>query len=214
MAKDPYVFTVLTQEGGLYFDLLESAHRWGWGLRPHFLLPDQGEFVDTYAAFIARKHLEMYNILARASYLHNQFLFLDAWDTLFLGPPEELPRSDLLNFSGSLDCYPEKGYGRFFPPGHFSYLNSGVVWGSIQEYLALCPREALLDQLAWTRAYVAQPKRFSIDVDARVALTIFGEDNLNNYARREGRWHYLPTGSTPLVVHAGGKWPMPGAFLQ
>jgi hypothetical protein len=207
----PYVFTILTHEGGRYFDLLDSARRWGWKLHSHFITPEEGPFEASYHKFIAKKHHCIANVLQGRDY----FLYLDAWDTVFTGPRSEVPfEPGRLHFSGSLDCYPEKGYAKYFPEAPFPYLNSGVIWGKASDYLRLCPEEWVLDQLAWTRRYVQSPEAFIIDGMAATALTLFGVGSNSNFAYRGGRWVYLPTGSTPVIVHAAGKVALPEFFLK
>lgn len=214
MAKQPFTFTILTKEGGKYFDLLESARRWGWKLHSFFESPFPGRYEESYHKFIAKKHQLIKSRLLKQSGSCDQFLFVDAWDSVFLGPPGELeiPKYTL-NFSGSLDCYPEKCYSRFFS-GTLPFLNSGVIWGEVATYLARCPEYEVNDQLAWTREMVQNPTGLFVDSEAKVALTTFGESDLSNFSRVSGRWRYNPTGSFPLVLHAGGKWPMSAAFLK
>lgn len=207
----PYVFTIQTKEALGYFRLLESARKWGWPLETVWAEDlDPGNFEESYHAFIAEKHLLIRQELLRTGV--DQFFFLDAWDTVFTGPFEELTFHPMeLYFSCANDCYPEKGYERLFTNGTYPYPNTGVIWGSATKYRYSCPNQQVLDQLAWTREIAVHPSRYCLDTEYQVACTIFHEDT-SNWARKDGRWIWQPTGTRPLVVHAAGKQPMP-AFL-
>jgi hypothetical protein len=211
---EPYTFTIITKENPGYFKLLESAKRWGWHLHTHFL-EEPSEFSEkTYNEFIARKHLYTRDVLLRSEVTDKNFLFLDAWDTVFLGPPEELIMESELNFSAQAEIYPEKGYAPYFTEGTFPFLNAGVIWGNRLKFLRRCPDYTVLDQLGWTREYAANPAGISLDTEAKVALTLIRViEDQSQLAYSKGRWTYLPTGTKPLIVHAAGKCGMPEYFL-
>lgn len=211
----PYVFTVITQENDGYFQLLDSAKRWGWPLQTHFVRRPQGSIEDSYESFIAQKHLFIYEILKKVE--EESFLFVDGWDTAFIGPPPKLFPSSLLYFSGSSDCYPEKRYAKYFKGYYgdvpFPYLNTGVMWGNRTTYLKHCPLEVGLDQLQWTREFVKDPRDFHLDYSASVVLTSFPETLPSQWSYKYGTWIYLPTASTPSIIHAAGKSGFPTWLL-
>lgn len=194
--------------------LVRSAERHGW-------LPFFVEFTIPYgtleyAAFLSKKHLFLKSLLEREKkFGKTHFLFLDAWDTVFIQPPDRFPMEwDRLSFGAEKNCYPEPKFAGIYPGlSPFPYLNSGCIWGPIDRYLALCPREEEHDQLAWTKAYLAAPEQFHLDHSAEVVL------NLHSTAPSElSRWpggsvQYVPTHSWPFILHGNGKWPLPN-FLE
>jgi len=211
---EPYICTTMTTEGGKYFDLLKSARKWGWKLQAHFTPVEDGDeelFSKAYHAYIKRKHLELKKILEKAYLLEGfkRFFYMDGWDTVLTGPPEEIPWLHPLNFSAEKFSYPETRYIDLFPPGSMPSLNAGVIWGEIEAYLARCPRYEIFDQLGWIREYMNNPEGIWLDTESQVAVSLYGIADQDTWGYSGGRTIYRPTGTKPLVLHANGKWFLP-----
>ena len=162
-----------------------------------------------YEGYLRCKHLEILEVLQDVK--PKQFLFLDAWDTVFVGLPGlEVMNEEGLCFGGEKNCYPEVGLKGIypFPDEPFPYLNSGVIWGRTSEYIHLCPRQVEHDQLAWTKVYGLKPESIFIDTHARHVLNLHST-NPGDLSRFPDGVRYNPTGTWPFIIHGNGKWPLP-----
>lgn len=206
---DPYVFTITNRENESFFKLLESAEKFDIDLRVHFIGVEQD-----YWDVIARKHLLIKEILDD-NYSYPEFLFLDALDTRFVAPlPEKVDYTKGgLFFGAEKNLYPQEmaGYKEYFPGEGMRYLNSGVIWGLKAQYRYSCPKYVGHDQMVWIRQYVNYLRRaekgFSLDTGSNMVVNLHSTEQ-GDFARRDGKLVYLPTGSTPSILHANGKWPM------
>jgi hypothetical protein len=213
--------TVLSEETDQYFRLVQSARKWGWPFKAFFKPAIQG-----YEAFMQYKHLYIYAALVK---LRNegveQFLFLDGWDTVFTGkPPLAVLNAKKLHFSAENNCFPEPRYEQLYPDRKvwttvngrevhdtFRFLNAGVIWGPVSEYMRLCPTEAGFDQLQWERIRSMNPDDFVLDVNGEVAVTLQGITDEHFSRFSDGLQFHPPEGiaTWPVVLHANGKWRMP-----
>ena len=201
MQNDFIPFTVYDREHPGLDRLAGSAKKFGWPLQLHQ--------VPQKKYFLSEKHLLIRSFLEEHPV--KCFLFVDAFDTVFIrkyhGPyfPDVL-----LGFVGEKNCYPRKEYTCIFKEradGPFPYLNSGIIWGDPEYYLAACPEEFIHDQLAWTRAAVE---------DHNIFIDSFGGPGINlhstepdDWSYSGGLWTYRPTMATPYVIHGNGNWPLP-----
>lgn len=196
--------------------LKKSAAYWGWDLKVQHQI---GWERSTYKA----EQLGQLEALRDSECSH--FLYLDAWDTMFAGPPGELELREGLSFCGD-PLLGEWQHGRaytnatHFTPaafpsvgwGEFRYVNAGVIWGRplvlrelagdyLQNYSDSINQDYFNQRLVFERS-LHRP-RLRVDAKAEVALNlinIFQKD----VERKNNRLVYLPTGSRPLVVHSPG----------
>jgi hypothetical protein len=163
-----------------------------------------------YKEIIRTKHLAIREKLEELRHFE-RFLFLDAWDTAFVGAlPEWVFTAARLSFGAELNCYPgKKEETRYTTQAEpFPYLNSGVIWGPTAEYLRLCPKAPGHDQGRWTGVYFAYPGELLLDHRAEVVLNLHSTKAEDlSYFRSSVR--YNPTGSSPAILHGNGKWPLP-----
>jgi hypothetical protein len=136
---------------------------------------------------------------------YTHFIFVDAYDTLFLKPIKELPNK--IFFSAEKACYPDWGKMDIYPPhnSQWKYLNSGTYSAPIKEYLGLINSIPLTynldDQRFFTDIFLKggieldyncdlfQSFAFSADTDFTITDTI--TNNLTN--------------TQPSIIHFNGK---------
>lgn len=234
-----FIFTIMSQDGPGWFDLLRSAQKWGWSIQPRYLggekwrtdpvkgiIPTPPITQASYEEFIDNKHLYMRKEIERAYHKgYTRYFYLDGWDTKIIGDFAEVPFDSPLFFSAEgphptlsnqqmEGCYPDVRYAEFYPRDGrtYPYINAGVQWGWCSAYLDRCPTYTCLDQLVWTREYVTNPNGITLDTEAKTAFNLYGLLEQNVWSRKEvgGRWTFLPTGGVPCVVHGNGKWAIPG----
>lgn len=166
-----------------------------------------------YKEIIRTKHLLIRDKLEEFEALGFQrFLFLDAWDTLFVGPLNNLiHNAKNLNFGAEKNCYPgKKSETRYKTQEEvFPYLNSGVIWGDVDTYLDLCPDAYGHDQGMWTEVYFQSPEAVTLDHKAEVVLNLHSTKDEDLGRIPGGGVHYGPTNTSPLIIHGNGKWPIP-----
>jgi hypothetical protein len=212
----PLVFTVTDQpeHPGLQ-RLQRSARFWGWDLK--VVLQDGWERSNFRAEQLGQ--LEAFR-----KWEPRTFLYLDAFDTCFAGPPAELNAdTGALYFCGDpllgewqQNPEPTRFNDEAFPPvgsGEFRFLNAGVIWGS-----ALVLQELAGDYLqnyGWrvnqdyfNQRYAFETSlgrhRLKVDTKARVALNLLDVRRRQVDRKYNNRFHYLPTDSYPLVLHSPG----------
>lgn len=197
--------------------LVRSAEYWGWPLEIYY----QEGWDQSWRAEEEGKRRVLTNCTQPF------FLYLDAWDTLFLGPPGELlpqlePRK--LTFCGEAvrpdvpwkgqpwkcvqptpDCFPAA------PFKGFKYVNLGVVWGDTARgkatselYLEALPKDVVnQDYVNWLYAMdqALRIKSFFVDQKAAVALNVFATIQSDIEIWPNKRLYYVPTRTMPLVYH-------------
>lgn len=200
-------FTVLDKEdeNGNFIKLIESARKWGWPLEAFFHRADDG-----YREFLCMKHTYVLDALNKLKV--ERFLFLDAWDTRFIGPPDPmLLDSPYLWFGAEKNCYPDEVYKALYPSlGYpFTYINTGVIWGNAHTFRKLCPGYRVDDQRGWQRVYALHPEEIHLDNTAKVAINLYGVEEGDFSRMAGGRIIYRPTETSPLVMHANGTTHIP-----
>ena len=136
---------------------------------------------------------------------YTHFIFVDAYDVLFLKPITELPNKIL--FSAEKACYPDWNKAELYPPNksQWKYLNSGTYSAPIKEYLELIANNPVTfdvdDQRYFTDIFLKggieldyncklfQSFAFSADADFTITDTI--TNNLTN--------------TQPSIIHFNGK---------
>lgn len=149
-------------------------------------------------------------------------LYVDGWDAVFTGPPQELQvRKNTLTFGGDTVIYPEgmpwQELGPCFPKvglEEFRYVNAGSAWGSrlimmelAADYLQNSP-EQYVNQAYFNYRYLfelgVERNRLFIDTKAEVALNIMLVQK-RFFQMRGNRVNFTATGSFPLIVHTPGQ---------
>ena len=198
------VFTITTDEDKVE-RLLNSAVKLEIPLDVQVVTP------KGYERFINLKHLYIYEAMIKAwTEGFNNFMFVDAWDTVFVGPIPSGPMiTDKLWFGAEKNCYPDESIkSRYLTPcsGPFPYLNSGVIWGRVEKYLERCPIWSGHDQEMWTKEYLNGG--IHLDHSAAVVLNLHST-RPDDLSRFPDGVRYNPTGTWPCVLHGNGKWPIP-----
>lgn len=136
---------------------------------------------------------------------YTHFIFVDAYDTLFLKPITDYEGGII--FSAEKNCWPD--YNAPYPVSTkvFRYLNSGCYVAPIEEYLALTDQfpvdYADDDQRYFTNIYL-KTDRIKLDTDCKLFqsyaftdqndLTLLPDKIINNHSQSE-----------PAVIHFNGK---------
>ena len=202
MQSDFTALTVYSHETPNLERLRRSAERFSWPFAER-RLGERG-----HDKFLLFKHLFIREFLADLQVEH--FLFIDAYDTIFISERRSLPFGYSLCFAGEKNCYPKREYAPIFDErasGPFPYLNSGIIWGSTELYMQHCPDYPEHDQLAWTRAAVEDPV-ILIDTHGGFGLNLHSTEP-EDWSYQKGKWIYLPTNQAPAVLHGNGGWPIP-----
>lgn len=136
---------------------------------------------------------------------YTHFIFVDAYDTLFLKPITDYEGGII--FSSEKNCWPD--YNAPYPESKaiFRYLNSGCYIAPIDEYLALTDQFPIDysddDQRYFTNIYLKSGK-IKLDTDCRLFqsyaftdhndLTLYHNKIINNHSQSE-----------PAAIHFNGK---------
>jgi hypothetical protein len=136
---------------------------------------------------------------------YTHFIFVDAYDTLFLKPITDYEGGII--FSTEKNCWPD--YNAPYPDSKkvFRYLNSGCYIAPIDEYLELTDQFPVNyaddDQRYFTTIYL-RTNRIKLDTDCRLFqsyaftdasdLTITADKVINNHSQSE-----------PAIIHFNGK---------
>lgn len=158
---------------------------------------------DTWRGFGTKIILTRDYLRTLQGYTH--FIFVDAYDTLFLKPVHAVP--DHILFSAEKNCWPDAGAP--YPPSDkvFRYLNSGAYSAPIKEWLELVDQHPVSygddDQRYFTKLYL---ETGGITLDTQCAifqsyaftdgndLTILPDRIINNHSKTE-----------PAIIHFNGK---------
>lgn len=200
--------------------LSRSAKFWGWD-HSFVLKQAQLDLNPPYNPWLPSYRAEQ---LGQLEYINQHtpdfLLYLDGWDSVFTGPPQELPLlKGHLSFGGDTVLHPEGSTqpASSFPKVgelEFRFVNMGVVWGDAMvlrelaaDYLQNSP-EQMVNQLYFNRRYAFERgvgrNRLHIDRLASVSLNIMDVQK-RHFEMRGPRPHYLPTDTYPIIMHAPGK---------
>lgn len=201
--------------------LARSARFWGWD-HTFIIKQDQLDLRPPYKVWYPSYRAEQLGQLdfIRAHPEEEFLLYVDGWDTVFTGPPQELPlKRGHLSFGGDSVLYPEHTSQpeTCFPTvgeHEFRFTNVGCVWGDAKvmaelaaDYLQNSP-EQMVNQLYFNRRFVYEwgvgRERLHIDTKARVMLNIMLTQK-RHFDMRGPRAHYIPTDSYPLILHSPGQ---------
>lgn len=204
--------------------LARSAKFWGWDHT--FVIKQNQEDLDPpYRVWYPTYRAEQLGQLDFIRSSGAEFVFyLDGWDTVFTGPPQELKlERGKLTFCGDTVIHPDRKdlAGRFPEVGLecFRYVNAGVMWGDSQvmselaaDYLQNSSEGAVNQDYFNYRFLYEQAtrgrKRLEIDHTAKVALNLMLLQK--RFFEMDGvRPVFNVTGARPLVVHVPGHGSLP-----
>jgi len=197
--------------------LRKSALYWGWDLT---FLP-----CETWDPLFRCQQISQLEFLRREK--PEFFLYLDAWDTIFCGPPQEMIfEKGVLTFCGDplLGDWQNKALvARFtpdaFPPAkmdEFRFVNDGVIWGDPEilldlgdDYLKNYPASLNQDYFNLRYAFETSLRRNRLRVDSGVKTVINVMGMLAKAVDRNynGRLTYKPLKTTPVIMHSPGTRP-------
>ena len=195
--------------------LARSAKYWGWDLK----------WIQQDIDRVTFGGQQLGQLEALRKFEPEYFLYLDAWDTIFTGPPQELQFiPGVLTFGG--DTVLTEGWAELgqcakissddFPPvpvGGFRYVNDGTLWGDslilqelagdyLQNYSQCINQDYFNKRLAFEHGLFR--KRLQVDYKAQVSLNIMGTYRREVDCLPNHRLLYLPFKTTPLVLHSPG----------
>lgn len=192
--------------------LKESAEYWGWDL--YIQHQPEGWERFTYKA-------EQQGLVKAIDALNlpHWVMYLDAWDTMFVGPPQELRlREQEVTFCGDQHCFPSENFSKVFPKvgfKEFPFLNCGVMWGWGPTMLELCYKylaipTQICNQDFFNTQYIynLSMSNFTMNIDhqAESALNLWGmAPKYADLGRIRRRVVYRPTDTRPVVLHAAGS---------
>jgi hypothetical protein len=198
--------------------LTRSAKYWGWD---HSFIIKQDQPEVNFRVWRPSYRAEQLGQLDFIRHHEPEFcMYVDGWDTVFTGPPQELDlKRGVLTFGGDTVLYPEdteQPMNSFPRVGweEFRFLNVGAIWGDSKimaelaaDYLQNSP-EQMINQAYYNRRYAFERgvgrTRLHLDSKAEVALNIMLVQK--RWFKMEGRRGcYLPTGTHPLVLHSPGQ---------
>lgn len=227
-------FTVTSDTSHPGFKRLQrSADFWGWDLKVQH---QEGWDRTNYRAE------QLGQLEAFRKWEPEFFLYLDAWDTVFTGPKQELPlHRGVVSFAGDTigfawpheNLAPDYAETSWFPPveeHEFRFVNAGVIWGDAAKMQSLageylhCPYW-LINQDYLNRKYAFEASvglpYLRVDTRAESALNIMQvQKRFFRFEETTKRVKYVPTGTRPLVVHSPGTGitkplaPMPPALEE
>jgi len=200
--------------------LARSAAFWGWD-HSFILKQDQLDLKPPYTVWYPSYRAEQLGQLDYIRQNEPEFLvYVDGYDTVFTGPPQELSfKKGLLTFGGDTVLFPEKPQmDALFPEVArecFRYINCGTIWGDARilselaaDYLQNSP-ETMVNQHYFNVRYiyelqVRQQPRLAIDWNATVALDLMLLQ-LRFFEMRGNRPHFKVADTYPLIVHVPGR---------
>ncbi len=194
--------------------LRRSAKYWGWDLKwvkmPSF---------DPLFRFQQLAQLD-----ALRQYEPDFFLYLDAWDTIFCGPKQELRfEKGVVCFCGDtiLGEWQDKRFAvkmmkELYPPCKFDgfpYVNDGVIWGDTKVYMELAADylqnyEGILNQDYFNQRYAYENSlrrsRLRVDQEASQVINVMGLLARTVDRGPNGRLIYKPFNTRPVILHSPG----------
>jgi hypothetical protein len=195
-----------------------SAKFWGWSHK-FVVKQDQPELNPPYKIWRPSYRAEQLGQLdfIRANPEVEQVMYVDGYDTVFTGPPQELlPCKGQLWFGGDTVMHPdnpelEKFY--YSPYNGFPYINCGVMWGDAKimmelaaDYLQNSPENMVNQQYYnWRVAFEngVRRNRLKVDFAGYTVLNIMLVQK-RHFTMVQNRPVYIPTEARPLVMHAPG----------
>lgn len=216
MSGQLHVFTVASDQNHHLERLLRSTQRFGIDLTILGLgQPYQGN--GQKIAFIL-EHL-------RQLPPDDLFLFVDAYDVIFLTGISELLETYRSHYDGALVFGAERNFGMYswddlyqylrYPikGKFFRFLNSGTIMGPVKKGIDLYDGFTMkptdkMDQLRTIRYFIKNPKALVLDCDHRLFGVTGGRIGLEeqDYRLENGRLYSVPTDSWPCVFHVPGKF--------
>ena len=168
-------------------------------------------------------------------YATETLIFVDAYDTLFVGDPsrlEELVSGEDIVYCADKRCWPDETLSHRFPDvdSPWRYLNGSVMAGkgakihnAIQLGLATAPIKPMVndgrsiyyqdnDQRFWIDVYLRG--RGGLDTECQVFQNLSAIED-SDFRVKRGRFYNTVTGTYPQFIHAAAKtwWLIPKELL-
>ena len=192
--------TVATQDTPHLQALIRSAKRCGMDLT----VLGMGE---TWQGFGMKIILTRGYLKTLEGYTH--FIFVDAYDTLFLKHIDEVPDYPL--FSTEKQCWPDASKAGQYPEGktQWKFLNSGCYSSPIKKYLELVDRYPVQmsddDQGYFTHIFLHQViGSYKIDYDCKLFQS-FAFNTPGDFIIKNGQLTNNITQTQPAIIHFNGK---------
>jgi hypothetical protein len=199
--------------------LSRSAEFWGWDHK-FIIQKDQPEGPKPFKIWLPTYRAEQLGQLDFIRQYDPEFcMYVDGWDSVFTGPPQELQfKRGCLAFGGDTVLYPEntsQPMASFPNVGweEYRFVNCGAIWGDARvmaelaaDYLQNSP-ETLLNQAYYNRRVAFElgvgRSRLSIDTRAEVVINIMLLQK-RWFRFKANRVEYTALGSRPVVLHVPG----------
>ena len=200
------VITVATADTPQLQALIRSAKRHGMDLTVLGL----GENWQGFGmkVILTREYLK-----TLTGYTH--FIFVDAYDTLFLKPVTEVP--DYILFSAEKGCWPDADKASEYPgiSSQWKYLNSGTYSAPIDDYLFYTDNYPIVmaddDQRYFTNMFLKEKDIFINDnctLFQSYAFAAEGDFSITDVLTNN------ITGTQPAIIHFNGKCIEPKIYLM
>lgn len=162
------------------------------------------------------KVIETVKYLKSLTHDYTHFIFVDAYDVVFLGDMDRIEaRYRALDggviFSGEKGCWPDPGKAEQYPgnPSAWRYLNSGSYMAPIQDFLEFVSHydisDEVDDQRYFTNIFLQNYTGDKIKIDSKCML-------FQSIAFEEPRDFELTDslrnskhGTEPLIIHGNGR---------
>jgi len=135
---------------------------------------------------------------------YTHFIFVDAYDTLFIRPVAEVP--EFIVFSTEKNCWPDVTAPYPPSPATWKYLNSGCYSAPISEYLKLIEANHVNnyddDQRYFTKLYLAGNGRLDTNCIMFQSMAFAAAHEISY---NDGLFRNNITFSTPSILHFNGK---------
>jgi hypothetical protein len=138
---------------------------------------------------------------------YTHFVFVDAYDVIFLKPLPEVP--DIILFNAEKHCWPNPELAGSYPiiTSPWRFLNSGVYSGPIWEYLDLVDKYPIEyaddDQAYFTNIFLKEPNVWINDNCTLFQSYAF--ETPGDFTLKTDKLINNITGSEPAVIHFNGK---------
>ncbi len=163
------------------------------------------------------KLIETYRYLKTIRTEYTHFLYTDAWDTVALGPLENVTPylTDGILLSAEMACYPHPNLEKEYPvnPSPWHFVNGGGWLCNIERFIWLYennkPTNELNDQVWLTKVFLKYKEEewMKLDYKCSVFQTI-GFTNDTHFTYTDVLMYNNVTDSYPVFIHGNGHTPL------
>lgn len=160
------------------------------------------------------KIIETYNYIKTLPKEYTHFLFVDAYDVLFLSDINEIiykiENKDKLLISCEKACWPNAALSEKYPNNNspWKYINSGSYLSPINLFIKLVDENPIEykddDQLWFTNVYLSGNENIELDSRCSIFFSIAFEQE-GDYSIEDNRVCNHITNTYPIVIHANGR---------